>query len=142
MIETLVFCVFAYLLGSVPFAVVVCKPFGVDPRKEGSGNPGATNVARLLGKKWGLVTLAGDILKAIVPVLLAKRLFSSSELYFLKLSLVGFSSFVGHLYSIFLSFRGGKGVATSAGVLLVLCPKVVLVLIPVFVVAVAMSGFV
>jgi glycerol-3-phosphate acyltransferase PlsY len=105
----------AYLTGSVSSAIIVCKMMGLaDPRENGSGNPGATNVMRIGGKKAAAITLVGDALKGLLPVLLAKALGVDS----LVLSLVVFAAFFGHLYPIFFEFKGGKGVATSLGVTL------------------------
>lgn len=106
---------FAYLTGSVSSAIIVCKVMGLaDPRENGSGNPGATNVMRIGGKKAAAITLFGDAMKGLVPVLLAKALAVDS----LILSVVVFAAFLGHLYPIFFGFKGGKGVATSLGVTL------------------------
>ena len=106
--------IMAYLLGSIASAIVVCRLFGLsDPRSEGSGNPGATNVIRLHGKKAAILTLAGDLLKGVIPVLLAKVL-NSSELV---IALCGLAAFFGHLFPVFFNFKGGKGVATLIGVL-------------------------
>ncbi len=105
----------AYLLGSISTAIITCKLMGLpDPRSGGSGNPGATNVLRLGGKKAAAVTLAGDLLKGLVPVLIAQALNVGA----LTLALVGLAAFLGHLYPIFFGFKGGKGVATTLGVLL------------------------
>ncbi len=105
----------AYLTGSVSSAIIVCKMMGLaDPRENGSGNPGATNVMRIGGKKAAAITLVGDALKGLLPVLLAKALGVDS----LLLSLVVFAAFLGHLYPVFFGFKGGKGVATSLGVTL------------------------
>jgi acyl phosphate:glycerol-3-phosphate acyltransferase len=105
----------AYLLGSLSSAIIVCRLMGLpDPRSEGSGNPGATNVMRIGGKKAAAITFFGDFLKGFLPVLLAKFWGASP----LVLSAVGLAAFLGHLYPIFFGFKGGKGVATSAGVLL------------------------
>lgn len=107
--------VLAYLTGSVSSAIIVCRIMGLsDPRENGSGNPGATNVMRIGGKKAAAITLAGDALKGLLPVLLAKA-FSVDTLL---LSAVVFAAFMGHLYPIFFGFKGGKGVATSLGVTL------------------------
>lgn len=104
----------AYLLGSVSSAIIVCKVMGLqDPREQGSKNPGATNVMRLGGKKAAAITLLGDMLKGLIPVLIAKFWGGNSTL----LALVGVAAFFGHLYPIFFGFKGGKGVATSLGVL-------------------------
>lgn len=105
----------AYLTGSVSSAIIVCKMMGLaDPRENGSGNPGATNVMRIGGKKAAAITLLGDALKGLLPVLLAKALNVDS----IVLSVVVFAAFLGHLYPVFFQFKGGKGVATSLGVAL------------------------
>lgn len=104
----------AYLLGSLSSAIIVCKLMGLpDPRSQGSGNPGATNVLRLGSKKAAAITLLGDMLKGLLPVLLAVYLKVSPTV----LGLVGVAAFVGHLYPLFFQFKGGKGVATLLGVL-------------------------
>lgn len=106
---------FAYLLGSISSAIIVCRVLGLpDPRGQGSGNPGATNVLRIGGKKAAAITLMGDMLKGLIPVLIAKLLGASIALQ----ALVALAAFLGHLYPIFFGFRGGKGVATALGVLL------------------------
>ncbi len=110
MIETLALLVCAYLLGSISSAIVLSKIMGFkDPRSEGSNNPGATNVLRIAGKKAAFVTLVGDFLKGLLPVLLAHWL----EFDPLVVALAGFAAFSGHCFPIFFSFRGGKGVATA-----------------------------
>ena len=109
----------AYLLGSVPFAMISSKIFGLaDPRSYGSGNPGATNVLRSGNKKAALLTLIGDALKGWAAVFIAQRLGFSDTV----IGLVALAAFLGHLYPVFLKFKGGKGVATAAGVLLALDP--------------------
>jgi acyl phosphate:glycerol-3-phosphate acyltransferase len=105
----------AYLMGSVSSAIIVCKLMGLDdPRENGSGNPGATNVMRIGGKKAAALTLAGDALKGLLPVWLARYIGVDSAV----LSAVVFAAFIGHLYPVFFGFKGGKGVATSFGVAL------------------------
>ena len=104
----------AYLSGSIASAILICKLFGLsDPRNGGSGNPGATNVMRLHGKKAAILTLGGDVLKGVIPVLLAKFITNSD----LIIALCGLAAFLGHLFPIFFKFKGGKGVATLIGVL-------------------------
>jgi len=104
----------AYLLGSVSSAIIVCKLMGLpDPRTQGSGNPGATNVLRVGGKKPAAITLFGDMLKGLLPVVIAHALQVSD----LVLALVGFAAFIGHLFPVFFGFKGGKGVATMLGVM-------------------------
>lgn len=105
----------AYLFGSISSAIIVCRIMALeDPRNQGSGNPGATNVMRIGGKKAAAITLLGDALKGLIPVLIAKGLGVDN----LLLSYVVFAAFIGHLYPIFFDFKGGKGVATSFGVTL------------------------
>ncbi len=109
----------AYLLGSIPVGILVSEWFkSGDPRESGSGNIGATNLARTAGKKAGLITLGGDCLKGLLAVLLA-RLFGAGDGV---AALAGLAAFVGHLYPIFLNFKGGKGVATALGIFLALAP--------------------
>ncbi|MFV0371118.1 MAG: glycerol-3-phosphate 1-O-acyltransferase PlsY [Azonexus sp.] len=109
----------AYLLGSVPFAVLSSRLFGLaDPRTYGSGNPGATNVLRSGNKKAALLTLVGDALKGWLAVFLAQRF----DLPEGVVALVALAVFLGHLFPVFLKFKGGKGVATAAGALLALDP--------------------
>lgn len=111
---TIAFVAAAYLIGSISTAVIVCKLMGLpDPRAEGSGNPGATNVLRIGGKKAAAITLLGDTLKGLLPTLAAYLL----HLDPLALALVGLAAFIGHLFPIFFGFKGGKGVATLLGVL-------------------------
>ena len=105
----------AYLIGSVCSAIIVCRLMDLpDPREQGSGNPGATNVMRFGGKKAAAITLLGDLLKGLLPVYAANWLGVPMEL----LALTGMAAFMGHLYPVFFDFKGGKGVATSVGVLL------------------------
>jgi glycerol-3-phosphate acyltransferase PlsY len=105
----------AYLIGSISSAILVCRLMGLaDPRAEGSGNPGATNVMRIGGKKAAGITLFGDLIKGLIPVYAAKLLGVPVEI----LAATGLAAFIGHLYPIFFKFEGGKGVATSIGVLL------------------------
>ena len=114
MLVDLLLIIIAYLLGSLSAAVLVCNILGLsDPRSGGSGNPGTTNVMRLHGKKAAFLTLSGDILKGIIPVLLAKVI-SNSEII---IALSGLAAFLGHIFPIYFGFKGGKGVATLIGVL-------------------------
>lgn len=103
-----------YLLGSVSTAIIVCRLMGLpDPRTDGSGNPGATNVARLGGKKAAALTLVGDMLKGLIPVLIAHAMHAGPVI----LAATALAAFLGHLYPVFFGFRGGKGVATALGVI-------------------------
>ena len=126
---------FAYLLGSVPTGYLLGYLSGVDVRRAGSGNVGATNVARVAGKKLGLLTLIGDAAKGFIPVYLARALGLDDGLT----GLVALAAFLGHLYPVFLKFQGGKGVATALGALLALAPAATGVLLLVFL-AVALAG--
>jgi glycerol-3-phosphate acyltransferase PlsY len=127
-VQLMILIPIAYLVGSIPFGLIVGLAKGVDPRKGGSGNIGATNVARLLGKKWFFVVFTLDMCKSLVPMLIASAIahdIPEAErgwaIYLLWL-LVGFAAVLGHMFSVFLRFTGGKGVATSAGVMLGLWP--------------------
>src|SRR3954471_19602270 len=118
----------AYLVGSIPFGLLVGLAKGVDPRTAGSGNIGATNVARLLGRKFFFLVFFLDMLKSMVPMVIASAIVGripaeqrDAQVYLLWL-LVGFAAVLGHMFSVFLRFKGGKGVATSAGVMLGLFP--------------------
>jgi len=116
----IVLIIMAYLIGSIPSGIIVARALGgIDPRSEGSGNIGATNVLRTLGKKAAVLTLVGDVLKGLLPVLLAKALLpaASPAVY-----LVALAAILGHDFSLFLGFRGGKGVATTVGTLVALSP--------------------
>ena len=112
----------AYLLGSIPTGLLLAKAAGVDIRSSGSGNIGATNVYRTLGRSVGVLTLVGDCLKGLLPVLLARYL----QLPDLWIAAIGLAAFLGHVYTIFLGFKGGKGVATALGVFLGIAPLAVL----------------
>ncbi len=107
--------IIAYLFGSLSAAVITCRLLGLpDPRTEGSRNPGTTNVLRIGGKKAAIYTLAGDMLKGLIPVLLVRALGLGPEIQ----AAAGVAAFLGHLYPVFFGFQGGKGVATALGVLL------------------------
>ena len=102
----------AYLVGSIASAILVCRAMGLpDPRGEGSGNPGATNVLRIAGRGPAAATLAGDVLKGVLPVLLASAVSSSPTVE----ALSALAAFLGHLYPLYFGFRGGKGMATALG---------------------------
>ncbi len=113
----------SFVIGSIPFGVVIARLRGVDLKKAGSGNIGATNVLRTMGKGPAFLTLAGDVLKGVLPVAAAGYLTNDS----IAEGLVGLAAILGHTFSLFLRFRGGKGVATSIGVLLAYSPKAALV---------------
>ena len=114
MLETLLI-LGGYLFGSISSAIITCRVLGLpDPRSQGSGNPGATNVLRIGGKKAAAVTLLGDMLKGLIPVLIAKLLGADLAIQ----AATAVAAFLGHLYPVFFGFQGGKGVATLLGVLL------------------------
>lgn len=116
----------AYLAGSLSAAIITCRLMGLpDPRTQGSNNPGATNVLRVGGKKAAAITLLGDAIKGVIPVI-AAQLMSAPPLI---LALVVLAAFLGHLYPVFFGFRGGKGVATAFGVLVALAWPVGLALL-------------
>src|SRR5881397_468092 len=115
--------VVAYLIGSLSFAVIVSRVMGLaDPRSYGSGNPGATNVLRSGNKAAAILTLLFDALKGFLPVLLVQLYGARFGLGEGTVALVGLAAFVGHLWPVFFHFKGGKGVATAAGVLLAFNP--------------------
>ena len=115
---------FGYLLGSVPTGLIFTKLFSkIDPRKTGSKNIGATNIFRTAGKALGILTLVGDLLKGAIPVVIAIQ-WGESDLW---IAITGLTPFLGHIFPIFLGFKGGKGVATALGVYLVISPIAVLI---------------
>jgi glycerol-3-phosphate acyltransferase PlsY len=140
MLTAIVLIVFAYLLGSVPFALVIGKGiYGVDVRKQGSGNIGATNVFRVLGKRAGVLVFTCDVLKGFIPVYLSLHLpdyvisnISSIEDIKLLAVLAAGAAIAGHTFPIFLKFKGGKGVATGSGAILALMPLLFLITFAVF----------
>ncbi len=124
MTHFILFSVFGYLLGSLSSAIIVCKLMGLpDPRTEGSKNPGATNVMRIGGKKAAYTTFAGDFLKGLLPVLIAKFAIGTDT----AIAGAALGAFLGHLYPLYFNFKGGKGVATLVGVLLGISFKILLV---------------
>ncbi|TWC33202.1 acyl-phosphate glycerol-3-phosphate acyltransferase [Pseudomonas sp. SJZ079] len=115
--------ILAYLLGSLSFAILLSRLIhGPDPRASGSGNPGATNMMRVAGKRLAILTLLGDSLKGLLPVLMAHQLGLNLQ----QQAWIGLAAVIGHLYPLFFRFRGGKGVATAAGMLLGLYPPAAL----------------
>lgn len=116
----------AFLLGSIPFGLLLAKMRNIDLRATGSGNIGATNVFRTVGKSWGLLTLVLDALKGYIPAALFPRMLPAAAMEAVHLGLLfGMLAIVGHTWPIYLRFKGGKGVATSAGVLIALAPATV-----------------
>ena len=132
------FIFIAYLCGSINFAIVLCKITGrPDPRSQGSGNPGATNVLRFGGKLLALAVIMGDALKGVLPVLLARAFHVHDS----ALSLVALAAVVGHMYPLFFRFQGGKGVATTLGVILALSWMVGLIVIATWIVIALLFRF-
>lgn len=123
MFKIILLFLFSYLLGSIPFGYLIAKREKINVRNHGSGNIGATNVLRTVGKKAGILTLTGDFLKGFIPVLMALYITQSEYM----IGLVGILAILGHIYPIFLKFKGGKGVATSLGVFTGIMPLVVLI---------------
>ena len=156
---------FAFLLGSIPFGLLIAKAKGIDIRQHGSGNIGATNVLRVVGKKYGITCLLLDALKGFIPVFLAVNLIRNAgrhqqlqidglESWAIVMPagkamlvqslqiLTGLAAILGHNYSPWVGFRGGKGIATSAGVIIGLAPAVIVLLIIVWGVVFAISRYV
>ncbi len=138
----MIFLIFGYFVGAIPFGLVIGKMAGLDVRKEGSRNIGATNVSRVLGKKLGFLTLICDCLKGFLPMYVAASVLPDSASKELFVALTGLMAVLGHMFPVYLKFRGGKGVATGLGVFLYLSPPVILISLLVFIAAVALSGFV
>ncbi len=132
----------SYLTGAIPFGLLFSRMVGKDVREEGSGNIGATNVNRVLGKKLGLLTLLCDVAKGFLPVFVASLVLPMGENWGLFVGLCGLAAVLGHMYSPYLGFTGGKGVATALGVFLFFSPWAIAVALLVFVAVVGISGFV
>ena len=133
---------FAYLVGSIPFGLLLGKMAGIDVRTAGSGNIGATNVSRLAGKKFGLITLLLDMGKALFPMLLVGWWLRDSQQKELWVALSGAAAFLGHLYPVYLKFRGGKGVATALGIFIYIAPVAALLDLAIFIGVVYNWGYV
>lgn len=119
MLTTIIMIFAAYLVGSIPFAVIISKIMGLqDPRKFGSKNPGATNVLRTGNKTAAVLTLLGDVSKGAFAVIISSLIVKNYGLSFNIVAMVALAVFIGHVYPLFLGFKGGKGVATAMGVLI------------------------
>ncbi|MDB6154022.1 MAG: acyl-phosphate glycerol 3-phosphate acyltransferase [Chthoniobacteraceae bacterium] len=129
--------VIAYFLGSIPFGLIIARTQGIDIREHGSRNIGATNVWRVLGKKWGLITFILDVLKGVVAVLLAKWIaahvfpIANQDLTFAGIT-AALGCIIGHTFPVWLGFKGGKGVATSLGVILGMMPLASLIVLAIW----------
>lgn len=140
---TAILCIIgSYLLGAIPFGLLLSRGSGIDIRTQGSRNIGATNVARLLGKKMGALTLACDVLKGYLPMFAAALVLQGNPHRDLFIALCGAVTVLGHMFPVYLRFKGGKGVATALGAFLFLAPLAVLGCLLVFVAVVYLSGFV
>ena len=139
---TILLPVASYLVGAIPFGLLVGRLAGIDVRTGGSGNIGATNVSRLLGKKLGFVTLVLDCLKGYLPMFAASMVTGDVSHSSALVMACGIMAVVGHMFPLYLGFRGGKGVATALGVFLFLSPSAIGISLIVFVGSVALSGFV
>ena len=144
MLETFIFAVAAYLFGSIPFGKIIAgRVAHIDITQKGSGNIGATNVARELSVKWGILTLVLDMLKGFVPVVLFACLAPQAGTgHETGLFVVGLSALLGHQFSVFLSFRGGKGVGTALGIYLAISPLSCLAALLLFILIVCIWDFV
>lgn len=129
--------IFAFVLGSIPFGVIITKAKGVDIRKVGSGNIGATNVLRSVGRWPALLTLLGDMLKGAIAVQIGKCF----EIETFYEGVVGLAAIMGHNFSIFLKFKGGKGVATSMGVLSIYSLKIAVITFIIWLVVVLLTKY-
>lgn len=138
MLKVLLFLVIAYFLGSLPNGLYVAKIKGVDIRNEGSKNTGATNVFRVMGAKYGIFVLLLDALKGFLPLILAEWVGIRGNL----LVLIGVTAVIGHTFSPFLNFKGGKGVATSLGIFLYLTPVPMFITLAMFIIVVGISKYV
>ena len=132
----------SYLVGAIPFGLLFSRAVGKDVRQEGSGNIGATNVNRVLGKKLGVLTLLCDVVKGFLPVFLVALYLPPSGNSAWIVALCGLAAVVGHMFSVYLGFTGGKGVATALGVFLFFSPFAILFALVLFVGVVYVSGFV
>lgn len=132
----------SYLVGAIPFGLVVGKMAGVDVRQHGSKNIGATNVSRTLGKKLGAVTLILDVCKGFIPMAVASSVLGTEPSSEIVVYGCGIMSVLGHMFPVYLGFKGGKGVATGLGVFLYLSPLAILISLVIFVAVVAVSGYV
>lgn len=138
MIEAIIALIIAYLLGSLSSAIIVCKIMHLpDPRSQGSGNAGTTNVLRIGGKSAAIYCLIGDVLKGVIAVLLARI----SGLDHFMLALVAFAVFLGHLFPVFFQFKGGKGVATAIGAIIVLSFPAGLIAIVIWLIVVTITRY-
>jgi len=138
MIKAVVLMTAAYLMGSVPFGLIIARIKGIDITSTGSGNIGATNVFRTLGKEYGIAVFSLDLLKGAVPVMLA-RIFLADPLLVIA---CGTLAIIGHMFPVFLRFRGGKGVATGLGVVLAIAPYLFILAFLLGILIIGVTGYV
>lgn len=138
MLKVLIFVIISYLLGSLPNGLYVANLKGIDIRNEGSKNTGATNVFRVMGAKFGILVLILDALKGFIPLFIAEKFGVTGN----SLVLIGITAVIGHTFSPFLNFKGGKGVATSLGIFLYLAPIPMLITLLMFFVVVGITKYV
>ena len=138
MLKVLIFVIISYLLGSLPNGLYVANLKGIDIRNEGSKNTGATNVFRVMGAKFGILLLILDVLKGFIPLFIAEKFGVTGN----SLVLIGIIAVIGHTFSPFLNFKGGKGVATSLGIFLYLAPIPMLITLLMFFVVVGITKYV
>ena len=138
MLKVLIFVIISYLLGSLPNGLYVANLKGIDIRNEGSKNTGATNVFRVMGAKFGILVLILDALKGFIPLFIAEKFGVTGN----SLVLIGITAVIGHTFSPFLNFKGGKGVATSLGIFLYLAPIPMLTTLSMFFVVVGITKYV
>ena len=138
-----VLIILSYIIGSIPFGALVSLNIAkVDITKRGSGNIGATNVARELGIKWGLITLVLDIIKGFLPAYTFHLYFSDFIHFEIGLAIVSISTLLGHQFSLFKRFKGGKGVATALGIFFAISPIPAIITVAIFVITVYISDYV
>jgi glycerol-3-phosphate acyltransferase PlsY len=141
-LKAVILIALAYCMGAVPWGVILTRLFGhADVRKAGSGNIGAYNVYRVAGKRLGIMTLLGDLSKGAAPVLIAMSWVGVSDWKAEVVCLIALAAFAGHLFPVFLGFKGGKGVATAAGCLLIMSPLAFLICALVYVLVLCSSGY-
>jgi glycerol-3-phosphate acyltransferase PlsY len=152
-IKLIIVAVLSYLLGSLNFGVILSKSLQKDDvRKHGSGNAGTTNMLRNYGKKIGALTIIGDMLKVMVAIIIAKQIISVNDLSVYEIfsndtniilkSFAGFFAVLGHIFPCFFKFKGGKGVATSGGMVFMIDWRIALILLAMFIIVVALTKYV
>lgn len=138
-LELLAWLIFAYLIAATPVGLLIGRLRGIDLRAVGSGNIGATNAVRALGRRWGLLVFALDVGKAALPVALALHRFGEHPHGEWIVAAIALAAILGHVYPVYLNFRGGKGVACAFGVFLILAPKAALVALVVYLQTLALT---